>query len=155
MRDGSPHRLAHYSELLLILEGCAFFVHLVDRLAYRQAGEALRDACDEPVDAAIQLVIRMIEVSDRGEDELPASIRSDDIFEFINARGLHYATARRIVGDGPEDQTGVVALAAWTIAEAIDPDAVLFLRPIVSVALLRRMKAIEWSRLLKDIEANL
>ncbi len=144
VREGSPHLLSRLSELLLILEGCAFYVHLVDRLAFRRDSEGLRDACDGPAGDAIELVARMIG-SANDEDPLP-DLGYKDVLRIVNARGAAYAAARSIIGPDSEDPSGVVALAAMTIAQSVNSETASVLRTIVSVCLLESIERDDWSR---------
>ena len=155
LRKGSQLLFSHHSEMLLILEGCAFFVHLVDRLAYRRSSELLRDACDPPVNDSIQLVANVIETihDDAGDPDAPVS--RDNILRFIDARAEEYANAKSILGADLDDKGGLVGLASATIAETVGPPGIEALKESVSIALLRSIERVGWPNLVKDIEANL
>lgn len=157
MRKGSRHRLTHLSEPLLLLEGCAFFIHLTDRLAYRQGSQALRDACDRPMHEAIELVTRIIHVADEDDASPLRHLVPDHILGVIDARADVYAGAKTLLGPGddPNDPNGLVALAALTIAESACEAAEPVLKTIVSALLLESIVRVNWSSLVNAVETSL
>jgi hypothetical protein len=155
LRGGTTHLYSHLSELALMLEGLAFFAHLVDRLAFRGANDAVRDACDPLVRDAAKLVSDIIGTADDRPADLHAVASPDDVLRFLDRRGLEYSAAKVVLGDSVDDENGVFGLASITIAKAIDAPAAPVLRTVVSIALMQGFKRVEWSRLVNDVEANL
>jgi hypothetical protein len=103
-------------QMTVALEFCAFYLHAINRLSYRQGDETLREQISDPT---VQQMIRTF------SDMLYASRKSEELssieqqtLKFFNGRELDYSLAKRLVGEKFNDLESVTWLAAHNIARA-------------------------------------
>jgi hypothetical protein len=137
-------------QMMIALEACGFFLHSVDRLAYRPGNERLREAV---YDAAVRQMVRSF--SDMiFKAWAPSSISEIEQgnLDFFNSRQLEYAKATRLVGETFNDLTSASWLAAHNIARAAEiaePDIRVMalhtelVKSLVVMDLANRIKKIE------------
>jgi hypothetical protein len=97
-------------------EACGFFLHAVDRLAYRPGDDRLREAVYDIV--ATTMVRTFSEMIFKAWAPSPLSEVEQDTLDFFNIRQLEYGNAARLIGETFNDLNSASWLAAHKVARA-------------------------------------
>jgi hypothetical protein len=137
-------------QMAAALEACAFFLHAVDRLAYRPADERLREAV---FDAAVRQMIRTF--SDMiFKAWAPSSLSEieQDNLSLFNARQLEFGRATHLISKEFNDLNSASWLAAHNVARAggiAEPDIRI---AVFHNALMKSLLVMDLANRIKTIE---
>lgn len=103
----------------IALEACGFFLHAVDRLAYRPGNERLREVVYDTT--ARQMVRTFSDMIFKawGASSSLSEIEQDNI-NLFNTRQLEYGKATRLIGETFNDLKSASWLAAHNVARAAE-----------------------------------
>jgi hypothetical protein len=110
-------------QMTITLEACGFFLHAVDRLAYRPGDERLREAVYDTV--ASQMVRTFSDMVFKAWAPSSLSEIEQDNLDLFNTRQLEYGNATRLIGETFNDLKSASWLAAHNVARAaeiVEPD---------------------------------
>jgi hypothetical protein len=106
------------SQMTIALEACGFFLHAVDRLAYRPGDERLREAVYDIT--ASQMVRTFSDMIFKAWAPSSLSKIEQDNLDLFNARQLEYGNAARLIGETFNDLKSASWLAAHKVARAAE-----------------------------------
>jgi hypothetical protein len=132
-------------------EGCCFFLHAVDRLAYREGDERLRAVlCDPANRQMIETFTKMAYTA--GGSLSPIDVERRRNISSLNSRQMEYGSAQRLLGNTFNDLRSASWLAAHHVARAAkipEPDIGIalihteLLKSLVFMNLAKRIKQLE------------
>jgi hypothetical protein len=105
-------------QMTIALEACGFFLHSVDRLAYRPGNERLREAVYDT--AARQMVRSFSDMIFKAWAPSSISEIEQENLHFFNSRQSEYGKATRLIGNTFNDLTSASWLAAHNVARAAE-----------------------------------
>jgi hypothetical protein len=104
------------AQMAIALEACSFFLHAIDRLAYRPGNERLREAVYDK--AARQMVRTFSDMFSNAWAPSPLSEIEQNILSLFNKRQNEYGKAERLLGETFNDLRSASWLAAHNVARA-------------------------------------
>ena len=108
-------------QMTIALEACAFFLHAVDRLAYRPRDERLRELVYDIT--ASQMVRTFSDMIFKARAPSSLSEIEEGNRGLFNTRQREYGNAARLIGETFNDLTSASWLAAHTVGHAAEiPD---------------------------------
>jgi hypothetical protein len=105
-------------QMTIALEACAFFLHAVDRLAYRVDDERLREALYDITTG--KMVRTFSDMISKAWVPSPPSKIEQDIINLFNTRQLEYGNAVSLIGENFTDPKSASWLAAHNVGSAAE-----------------------------------
>lgn len=105
-------------QMTIALEACGFFLHAVDRLAYRPGDERLREAVYDIT--ASQMIRAFSDMIFKAWAPSSLTRIEQDNLGLFNLRQHDYGNAERLIGEGFNDLKSASWLAAHNIARAAE-----------------------------------
>ncbi len=107
-----------HMQMMVALEACGFFLHAVDRLAYRENDQLLREMVFDA--AASQMVRTFSDMIFEAWAPSPLPKIEHDNLNLFNVRQAEYGNASKLVGKTFNDLKSASWLAAHNVARAAE-----------------------------------
>jgi hypothetical protein len=138
-------------QMTIALEACAFFLHAVDRLAYRPGDERLRELVYDIT--ASQMVRTFSDMIFKAWASSSLSEIEEGNRGLFNTRQLEYGNAARLIGETFNDLTSASWLAAHNVGHAAEiPDRDIRLMPL-HTELVKSLVVMDLANRIKKVES--
>jgi hypothetical protein len=138
-------------QMNIALEACGFFLHAVDRLAYRPGDERLREAVYDTTARQMVRTFSDMIFNAWGASSSLSEIEQDNL-DLFNTRQLEYGKATRLIGETFNDLKSASWLAAHNIARAAEIAEPNIRVMALHTALLNSLVAMDLANRIKKVE---
>jgi hypothetical protein len=149
---GQPTRYSsHLNQLTLMIEGLCFFLHCLNRIAFRPDSETLRELVFDPT---VQQIVRLLsKIFKSLSTENDTKVTEDDLLLLVSERELQYGAMPSVVGKDLDDGQSAYRVASLTIANMLGRPRNAFLHQMIRTELLEALVRVDLITRVERIEA--